>query len=53
MEYTLENIIVYYEVFGEEWKRVYIGPPGHGKTQGKDWITNQDKVAVVEEFSHE
>jgi pimeloyl-ACP methyl ester carboxylesterase len=26
------------------WKRIYIDPPGHGKTPGKDWITNQDKM---------
>ena len=26
------------------WKRMYIDPPGHGKTPGKDWITNQDKI---------
>jgi len=76
MECALENITVYYEVFGEGkpviilpgwglnarltahefepyfqeragWKRVYIDPPGHGKTPGKDWITNQDKVLDV------
>lgn len=26
------------------WKRIYIDPPGHGRTPGKDWITNQDKI---------
>lgn len=29
------------------WKRIYIDPPGHGKTPGKDWITNQDKMLDV------
>jgi pimeloyl-ACP methyl ester carboxylesterase len=29
------------------WKRVYIDPPGHGKTPGKDWITNQDHILEV------
>jgi len=31
----------------EGWKRIYIDPPGHGKTSGKDWITNQDKMLEV------
>ena len=31
----------------EGWKRIYIDPPGHGKTSGKDWITNQDKILEV------
>jgi len=31
----------------EGWKRIYIDPPGHGKTPGKDWITNQDKMLEV------
>lgn len=31
----------------EGWKRIYIDPPGHGKTPGKDWITNQDKILEV------
>jgi pimeloyl-ACP methyl ester carboxylesterase len=31
----------------EEWKRIYIDPPGHGKTPGKDWITNQDQILEV------
>ena len=31
----------------EGWKRLYIDPPGHGKTPGKDWITNQDKMLEV------
>lgn len=29
------------------WKRIYIDPPGHGKTPGKDWITNQDQILVT------
>lgn len=29
------------------WKRIYLDLPGHGKTPGKDWITNQDKVLDV------
>ena len=29
------------------WKRIYIDPPGHGKTPGKDWITNQDKILEI------
>lgn len=76
MECALENITVYYEVYGEGkpviilpgwglntqltahemepyfkqregWKRIYIDPPGHGKTPGRDWITNQDKILEV------
>ncbi len=31
----------------EGWKRFYIDPPGHGKTPGKDWITNQDRMLEV------
>jgi pimeloyl-ACP methyl ester carboxylesterase len=31
----------------EGWKRIYIDPPGHGKTPGKDWITNQDEMLEV------
>lgn len=31
----------------EGWKRIYIDPPGHGKTPGKDWISNQDKMLEV------
>jgi pimeloyl-ACP methyl ester carboxylesterase len=31
----------------EGWKRIYIDPPGHGKTPGQDWITNQDKILEV------
>lgn len=31
----------------EGWKRIYIDPPGHGKTPGKEWITNQDKMLEV------
>lgn len=29
------------------WKRIYIDPPGHGKTPGKDWITSQDQILEV------
>ncbi len=29
------------------WKRIYIDPPGHGKTPGMDWITDQDKMLEV------
>jgi pimeloyl-ACP methyl ester carboxylesterase len=33
------------------WQRIYLDLPGHGKTPGKDWITNQDKMLeVVLEF---
>ena len=31
----------------EGWKRIYIDPPGHGKTPGRDWIANQDKMLDV------
>lgn len=31
----------------EGWKRIYIDPPGHGRTPGKDWITSQDKILEV------
>jgi len=31
----------------EGWKRIYIDPPGHGKTPGKDWITNIDGILEV------
>lgn len=31
----------------EGWKRIYIDPPGHGKTPGKDWITDQDEMLKV------
>jgi pimeloyl-ACP methyl ester carboxylesterase len=31
----------------EGWKRIYIDPPGHGKTSDKDWIINQDKMLDV------
>jgi len=40
-------------LFGQRdgWKRIYLDLPGHGKTPGKDWITNQDKMlGVVLEF---
>ena len=29
------------------WKRIYLDLPGHGKTSGKEWITNQDKMLEV------
>src|SRR5262245_40239124 len=29
------------------WQRIYIDPPGHGKTPGKDGITDQDKMLEV------
>ncbi|NJD57915.1 MAG: 2-hydroxy-6-oxo-6-phenylhexa-2,4-dienoate hydrolase [Anaerolineales bacterium] len=29
------------------WKRIYLDLPGHGRTPGKDWITNQDKMLDV------
>jgi pimeloyl-ACP methyl ester carboxylesterase len=29
------------------WKRIYLDLPGHGRTPGKDWITNQDKILDV------
>lgn len=31
----------------EGWRRIYIDPPGHGKTPSTDWITNQDKMLEV------
>jgi pimeloyl-ACP methyl ester carboxylesterase len=43
---TAHEIEPYFEG-GEGWKRIYIDPPGHGKTPGKDWITNQDKILDV------
>jgi pimeloyl-ACP methyl ester carboxylesterase len=29
------------------FKRIYIDPPGHGRTPGRDWITNQDKMLDI------
>jgi pimeloyl-ACP methyl ester carboxylesterase len=29
------------------WQRIYIDPPGHGKTPAREWITNQDKILEV------
>src|SRR5215216_599174 len=29
------------------WKRIYMDPPGHGKTPGKDWIANQDQMLEI------
>ena len=29
------------------WKRIYPDMPGHGRTQGMDWITDQDKMLEV------
>lgn len=35
----------------DRWKRIYLDLPGHGRTPGKDWITNQDKMLdVILEF---
>ena len=31
----------------EGWQRLYVDPPGHGRTPGKDWITNQDMMLEV------
>jgi pimeloyl-ACP methyl ester carboxylesterase len=31
----------------EGWQRIYIDPPGHGKSPGNDWITDQDKMLEV------
>lgn len=31
----------------EGWQRIYIEPPGHGKTPAKEWITNQDKILEI------
>jgi pimeloyl-ACP methyl ester carboxylesterase len=31
----------------EGWQRLYIDPPGHGRTPGKDWTTNQDMMLEV------
>jgi pimeloyl-ACP methyl ester carboxylesterase len=76
VECKLENITVYYEVFGEGrpiillhgwsgscrhmisdmeplfnrragWQRIYVDMPGHGKTPGEEWITNQDHMLEV------
>jgi Predicted hydrolases or acyltransferases (alpha/beta hydrolase superfamily) len=33
------------------WKRIYLDLPGHGRTPGKDWITNRDQeLDVVLDF---
>lgn len=29
------------------WRRIYPDLPGHGKTPGADWITNQDQILEV------
>ncbi|OGN89279.1 MAG: hypothetical protein A2Y88_10275 [Chloroflexi bacterium RBG_13_48_10] len=29
------------------WKRIYPDLPGHGRTPGKDWIANRDKILDV------
>ena len=29
------------------WQRFYVDPPGHGKTPGMDWITDQDKILEI------
>src|SRR5258707_1000574 len=26
------------------WRRIYLDLPGHGRTQAKDWIVNQEQV---------
>jgi pimeloyl-ACP methyl ester carboxylesterase len=31
----------------DEWKRIYIDLPGHGKTPGVDWITNNEQMVDV------
>ena len=31
----------------EGWKRIYLDPPGHGKTPGVDWVTNLDEMLEV------
>lgn len=39
--------------YRQGWKRIYLDLPGHGRTSGKDWITNQDKILdVVLDFIH-
>ncbi|MEJ2751320.1 MAG: alpha/beta hydrolase [Chloroflexota bacterium] len=76
MECKLENVTVYYEVYGQGrplillpgwtmeasanarimepyfqdrdgWRRIYIDPPGHGRTPGADWITGLDEMLDV------
>jgi len=29
------------------WRRIYIDPPGHGKSPSKDWIKNQDNIFEI------
>lgn len=29
------------------WKRIYLDLPGHGRTPGEDWITNQDQILGI------
>ncbi len=29
------------------WRRVYLDPPGHGRTPGAEWVQNQDGVLQV------
>lgn len=44
--WTVHEIEPYFQ--GRDgWKRIYIDPPGHGKTPGKDWIINQDQILEV------
>jgi pimeloyl-ACP methyl ester carboxylesterase len=44
--YTSYRIEPYFQQRGG-WKRIYVDPPGHGKTPGKEWITDQDKMLEV------
>jgi len=30
-----------------KFRRIYIDPPGHGKTPGEDWVINQDKMLDI------
>lgn len=36
-------------IFGgrEGWQRIYLDLPGHGRTPGRPWITNQDRMLEV------
>jgi pimeloyl-ACP methyl ester carboxylesterase len=43
----MEHITEPYFQDRKGWQRIYIDPPGHGKTPGKDWITNQDQILEV------
>jgi pimeloyl-ACP methyl ester carboxylesterase len=37
----------YFRQRQQGWKRIYVDPPGHGKTPAREWITNQDKILEV------